>query len=157
MRMIWTMLLGSIALYVGVALFVDSGQRDPAMAAQLALPLAVLAAGAAAASLWLPQIQYTRALRSAVEAASWETTQGRFAEPDVVRERAATLFMTPFIVGAALSESVAIYGLILALLGAPPLHWAPFFVASAVLFVLRIPSADQIELPVEEICKARFR
>ena len=76
-------------------------------------------------------------------------TSRRFADPKAALSRALGVTMTPFILRMALRESIGIYGLVLATLGHPIAHAAPFFAVSFLTQALAFPKlsgiADDLE------------
>lgn len=131
LSMIWSAMVSSVVLYVfvAVALFRDGSPADPDPTLRLVLSSA--AAVAALASFWWRRTQVAGF-------GGGPTAPARTAQagepPDVVR------LTTACVVAWALSESVAIFGLVLAFLGRNALEAVPFAVASLGLFVLHRPA-----------------
>lgn len=80
----------------------------------------------------------------------------QFANPDAVMRRLGALSFTSFILELALSESVAIFGLMAAILGAEPLVWLPFTAAGAALIAIRFPSETRFVRALERVYDARM-
>ncbi len=84
------------------------------------------------------------------------TMRRLFADPASARRSAIAAHKTPFIVGMALAESVAIYGLVLGLLGFPPANVAPFFAGCWILMACHFPRVAAIERALEGVHRAKF-
>jgi hypothetical protein len=54
-------------------------------------------------------------------------------------------YLTTLIVALALAESVAIFGLVLGFLGAPPTIVVPFFAVTWILMILRFPTKERVD------------
>jgi F0F1-type ATP synthase membrane subunit c/vacuolar-type H+-ATPase subunit K len=54
-------------------------------------------------------------------------------------------YLTTLIVALALAESVAIFGLVLGFLGAPPTVVVPFFVVAWILMIIRFPTREKVD------------
>lgn len=72
-----------------------------------------------------------------------------FADPEAALRRAAALSQTRLILSVALSEAVALFGFMLAVLGFDKLVAIPFLAVGAVLVVIRFPTEEQIVKPFE--------
>ena len=83
-------------------------------------------------------------------------TVRRFANPERVRSRLAALSFTPFILELALSEAVAIFGLVAAMLGAEPMTWLPFTALGAILIAIRFPTERRFVRALERVYDARM-
>jgi F0F1-type ATP synthase membrane subunit c/vacuolar-type H+-ATPase subunit K len=74
-----------------------------------------------------------------------------FADSAKARDVAFPRFQTPFILGMALSESVALFGFTLGFLGFPLPHVLPFWGVCWVLMIMRFPTRKRIYGPLEEL------
>jgi hypothetical protein len=83
-------------------------------------------------------------------------TVRRFAKPDAVVSKGMAIYMSPLILGLALGEAVAIFGLVLGLVGFELPMILPFFVASWVLMGVRFPRWSSVIGPLERAHEARF-
>lgn len=63
-----------------------------------------------------------------------------FTDPGNARIAAERALMTPFIVRIALREGVSTYGLVVAFMGGPQLHFAPLLALGALMVALSYPS-----------------
>lgn len=125
-----------------------------------------LALTAAVASFALPpRLHRQGTLREALEtrdgdsvitADSSSTTRRIFVDPDKARFSARRLYQSSLILSLALSESVALAGLLLGLRGFPEERTLPFFVASLALIALRYPKPNAPERMLETSARARF-
>ncbi|HEU5076542.1 MAG TPA: hypothetical protein VFU02_20265 [Polyangiaceae bacterium] len=73
----------------------------------------------------------------------------RFAAPDQVRLALIQCAQSPFILGLALSEAIAIMGLVLMLLGFELQHALGFFAVSWVLLLSKFPRLESFERLLE--------
>ncbi len=78
------------------------------------------------------------------------------ADPQEFRQRAYALFLTPWILSIALSESVAIFGLVLFFMGATLPMIAPFFGVALILVALRFPTETRMFQPLLDATQARL-
>ena len=144
-RILWAALLGSQALYVALivlgVLEAPSEPADPIM-----LPaLGAVALGTSVASFVVPRILHRSAIAQALPAVQHQGS----GELAVIRA-AYQAGMSPFIVSLALSEAVALYGLVLAALGFPVLYCLPFSGLGAMLTLVRFPTESAFLAPFEE-------
>lgn len=170
-RILWGALLWSCVIYGGL---IVAGIFPPAEAALVDPPLVMALAGAsvgvAVASFVLP----ARMLAQGVSQLALETREVadpdaavmfrdaapkrlEIADPVAARARIMTVYFTPFILSCALSEAVAVFGIVVAATGAASFEIALSFVAvGALLLAIRFPTAGAIEAQVERHTKARF-
>lgn len=170
MLVLWGALLTSTFIYLFLVFYVDfdtqDGPRDPMLAPILAM-VACIDAGL---SLWLPR----RFFRVGLSNAEIETREVPdpdasvmfrdqtpmirvFADRDQARRRIASLTMTPFILGMAMAEAVAVFGFLLGIMGYDPMIWTiPFFVIAWALMLYRLPLESRILARAEEITGVRF-
>jgi hypothetical protein len=122
-RVIWLALLASQAVYIGVALIfsdaVGTGLGDNRILS-VALALVSVASAALAHSLW-------------------RRASGAGLSLHEIATRQPARSVVFFIQAWAIDESIAIYGLMQALLGVPIAIWLPFSCAGALLLVLHRP------------------
>lgn len=72
-----------------------------------------------------------------------------FADREAALRDAVRVGMTPFIIGLALTESIATFGLVVAFMGHPWLYYLPFFAVAALLMLARFPTEHTFLGPVE--------
>lgn len=131
-RILWFAMLVSQGVYVYVAR--TAAPDTPADGAgTLVVPLAAAAFVSAMMSFALPMFLHRSAMRR-VE----PSTMGG-APADLARI-AVALYFTPFVLAIALSESVAVFGVVLALQGLPQSTYLPFIGAGALLVLVRFPT-----------------
>jgi len=167
-RIIWFALLASTFIYL-VVMFVATPPRDAPPDQTMAMALAMVALTTAAISVLMPRMMFKKSIsmmklptRELVDPNASpilrdEAPKLRVYEDLNAARRAVTgRFFTPFILGMALSEAVAIYGLVLGFLGHPPSISLPFFVIAWILMLPRFPREDAVMRQVEEITGVRF-
>ena len=175
-RVLWGALLTSNALYFGVLLYLNAtvAQRaelrpDPTLAPVFAM----VALGLAVASVLLPSRLHAAAARTAAVETRDDlmddplgATQGFrrpasservFSDPAAARRAALQAFLSPFLVGMAMAESVSLFGFVLGFLGFGVVVVAPFFAVGAGLQATRFPTEAAIEGPFERAHGARLR
>ena len=158
MRILWFALFAATFMYMGVAYGVlpktMNAPQEPLMApvfAGLSLVIAVM-------SFLVPRMTY----KQAVQAASVKITEelassafpnryreampkrAVFAEPVAAAGLAFACFQTPFILSIALSEAIALFGLVLSQLGFDMMVSLPFFLAGAALVAIRFPQQSTV-------------
>ncbi len=129
-RILWAALFASTLIYL-VVLEVVELQADGSWQ-MLVYPLAFIAVTTAGASLIAPRMMLRRSARDASTG-----TQDRG-------------YLTTLIVALALAESVAIFGLVLGFLGAPPTVVVPFFVVAWILMIIRFPTRGSVDRQTAE-------
>lgn len=146
MQILWGALCASHLILAGVLWFVRFGPdatppegTPPPLFAPL---FAALATGEAAASFLLPRLALQQALRRL-------KIQGSPTEEQLFRLLPSA--QTSLILGMALCESISILGLVLGFLGAPPLHFAPFFAAGLLLALPRFPSEAWLRAQLPDV------
>ncbi|MFW2387175.1 MAG: hypothetical protein ACN4G0_02485 [Polyangiales bacterium] len=120
-RILWAALFASTLIYL-VVLELVTLEADEAWE-MLLYPLAFVAAMSAAASIAAPRMIRNRA--------SGGARQG--------------LYMTALILSMALAESLAVFGLVLGLLGGTAIAVLPFFVASWILMLIQFPTQEKLD------------
>jgi hypothetical protein len=139
-RVLWTALMASLGIYVLMLYMVRWREGAPPLPHPpdpVLLPvLSLVATTVAVMSFVMPRFLMKTAARGAKR-----PRPGEPIDPDLLRSLLPRL-QTPFILGCALSEAVALFGFVLGFLGFPPLYVAPFFVAGAVLMAVRFPTPE---------------
>lgn len=79
-----------------------------------------------------------------------------FADPERAITQAYLSFMTPFIMSLALSEAIALFGLVLLQLGFGPTLPIPFFAVGILLVAIRFPRHSQVQEAFEQARGAVF-
>lgn len=169
-RILWGALVMSTFMYLGVLQVVvrPTTAPDP----MLFWALAAAAMGSAAASVMVPDLVGRNALHRAVDGLL--RTRGDFhpdAMPsprdagltaevidngDQVLRAAAPVLQTRFIMGMALSESVALMGFIAAFLGFPLMQALGYFGVAWALMAWRFPREEAMRAWVESALGVRF-
>ncbi len=165
MRIIWAAELAAPIIFFGVLLQLRSTGGVPGGGQPILLPaLGAMALLLAVASFVLPSKLRIAATQNSKPKIAEEVvkddaqlfrqaprTQRVFAEPQAARVLAARLWMTPLILGVALLEAVAIFGLVLGFLGFGLLEVLPFFAVAWVLMALRFPTERQMLASLEKV------
>lgn len=136
LRILWWALLGSQVVYLALPLLVQTplGSGSATVLDGVALALAVLTVVIIAGSLRYRR----RALVTPIQA----------GQLDPRSESGLQRAMQPFIVNLALSESVAIYGLVLGLLAGGIAYQLPFALAALALTWAHRPTAPELAPPM---------
>ncbi len=162
MQILWAALLSSVFVYVGVLFFL----RGQTPAAELRAPMLPWAFAAAAfaslgASVVLPRTLHRQAARTAAQNLATQEVFAEqlpggaglrgapsstrvFADPAAAEAAAFQTALTPMILACALRESVALFGLVLGFMGAPPAAWAPFIAVGALAIAAEMPSRPRV-------------
>lgn len=172
-RILWGALFASTCVFLGVLLFVRQSGTIPAEPAEpfMLIAFGVVALGVAAASIVVPRTTHRTSLGNAKLEVVTEVDERDgaalfrdaaptirvFANPDEARRVAHIRYHTPFILGMALSESIALFGFSLAMLGFPVLQVLPFWIVSWVLMIVRFPTPRRVFAALEEIHDAVLR
>jgi hypothetical protein len=128
-RILWAALFVSTLIYVAVLELMTAQSEGHWQS--LLLSFAFAGVGAAAASLFAPR--FARGKRS----------RGATAEPRSSQARGP--YLVALILALAFAESVAILGLVLGLLGAPPSFVMPFFFVTWILMLIRFPTQEKLD------------
>jgi hypothetical protein len=172
MRVLWLAItLSSVVLFF-VLLAVRRSQPAAAPQVPVMLPaLGAVAAMVAAVSFVMPRVMLRTAF-ARLDARIEEEPDPHaepslfrhaapmrrvFVEPEAALSRAVPAFHTGLILSLALSEAVAMFGLVLGMQGFELLHVLPFFVVSAILCALRFPTVGRIQRLLEHAKSASFR
>ena len=170
MRILWMAMLVATTMYVGLAF---SGVLKPPpepvvpmmpfvfgllalvlTIVSFALPRHLHATAARAADVEIreeaPPDTFSRHYREAME------KRRVFADPQAAMGKAYLSYMTPFILSIALSEAIALFGLVLAVLGFEKILFLPFFAVGATLIAIRFPAQPKILAAFEAARGASF-
>jgi hypothetical protein len=168
-RILWGSMLASIGLY---AFILGSGLAQTAAAPQaphLVYVLGVAALMCAGGSIVVPRIVYQQAVlknsplaivdEPAPDASSAKyrqqaPTRKVFADPAAARQVAMRCFASPFILSIALSEAVALFGLVLGILGFGFPTAGLFFAGGLCLVAARFPTEQRIFEPFQRLLGA---
>lgn len=161
-RILWFAIFMSTIMFLAVRFLVP---MEPAKPDAIVLPvMGLVALTSLAMSFLLPKTLGDQARRARkleiVEAAEpgsgsdvFPTGAGPkrrvFADPKAAIGAAFMTFQTPFILGMALSESVAVCGFILWFVGYGLAEGLPFFVLAWISMALRFPTLDKVIVPFE--------
>lgn len=151
-RIMWLALLVSQVIYavlLNVPGLMETAPQPPPAAMRYGF--AAFALMAAIASFVVPSFLWSAALKRSPYGGAQDTSRGH---DDVALKHGMRLGMTPFILGLALNEAVAIFGLILGILGEPWPFTTPFFAAALVLMFIRFPTERTFVGPLQQ---SRFR
>jgi hypothetical protein len=164
-RILWGALVFSTCLLFGVALFLlRAGSIPDEPAEPFMLPaLGVVSLVVAIVSVVLPRHMHRKSLELAkLEVLTEVDERGGaalfrdaaptirvFAKPDAARRAAFARYFTPFILGMSLSESIALWGFTLVVMGEPLLHALPFWVVCWSLMIPRFPTLKRVYGPLE--------
>lgn len=172
-RILWGALLSTHFVYLVVLAVVrGNGSAPPGAPAQaMVLALAATAVGCAVMSFVMPRAVYAKAA-AASPPATREAVMGEaagaqgfrtaapslrvFSDPGAARRRAFGAFLTPFIIGMAMAESVSLFGFVLGFLGAAWAQVLPFFAVGIAAQAVRFPTLAGVEAMFERAIGARF-
>jgi hypothetical protein len=168
MRIIWIALMVSVVLY-DVMLVQLRKQHDPSGDVPPHLPemLALLAVVIAIVSFVLPRRLFTVALKRVDVKVAEEPGEvvGSFREsapvrravsnPEVAVLAALAGFQSPFLVGMALCESIALFGFLLGFLGESMKVALGFFLVSLALMAVRYPRVTTMTRAIESSTGAK--
>ncbi|MGF1469104.1 MAG: hypothetical protein ACFCGT_23510 [Sandaracinaceae bacterium] len=166
-RIIYLALLWATLLYAVLPFFLDVSAGSPGPV--LVLAFAVAALGAAGVSVVLPTLMARRSLlaanlpvhevpdpNSSVSFREHTPTIRVFTRPEQALEKALGLQQVRLLVELSMAEAVAIFGFLVALLGAPWLYALPFFLLSWALFLPRFPTLTRPARMLEATYEARL-
>ena len=169
-RILWAAQMGATALFVVVLVIQQRSGTLPTDPPFLMLPVfGAVAVVVFAVSFILPRFMLrgglARANMEVDEVADDEPqlfrtapkTMRLFADPDAALRRAMQLSQTPLILGIALGEAVAIFGLVLGMLGFSLLEVAPFFVGGWIAIASHFPRQGRIIRALEAAKGATLR
>lgn len=159
MKVLWASISFSTVIFLVIGLKVAQTPEEPPPLVML-FAFATLSLGLIAASQLMPKQMLMAALKAqkfqVVEPPAQERMfndsprRGRkFAQPDQVRQKLIQCAQTPLILGIALSEAIAIMGLMLMMLGFQLQHTLGFFVVSWVLLLGKFPKLESFERVLE--------
>lgn len=170
LRILWFALLASVFMHLGIAVAVLSKNAIKPQIPFMPFMLGGLSLAIAVVSFVLPPVTYRQAAKavqveikdevvpSAFPSRYREAMPKRqiFSDPQAATNSAYALFMAPFILSLALSEAIAIFGLVLVQMGFGVVTGLPFFFAGAVLIALRFPTESKVRDMFEEARGAFF-
>lgn len=169
-RILWFALLMATFLYMGIAygvlpkkVTVAPDPMMPGLFGGIAVVVAVM-------SFLVPRMTYQQAAKAADVKIEEEVVSNAFpkryreampkravfAEPGEAIAKAYACFQAPFILSIALSEAIALFGLVLAQLGFDMAVSLPFFLAGAALIVNRFPQEPKVLAMFEQARGASF-
>lgn len=151
-RIMWLALLVSQVIYaalLNVPGVMEIAPQPPP--AGMRYGLAAFALLAAIASFAVPRLLWSAALKASPYQGAQDTSRGH---DEAALKHGMRLGMPPFILGLALSETVAIFGLISGVLGEPWPVTTPFFATSMGLMLVRFPTERTFTGPLQQ---SRFR
>lgn len=170
LRLLWFALLAAAFLYLGVAVGVLSKNAAPAAIPIMPPVLGGVSFMIAIISFVLPPFIYAQVAKmgeleikdevvpSAFPERYREAMPKRqiFADPQAAMNKAYACFMTPFILSLALSEAIALFGLVLVVLGFGVFMALPFFLFGAGLIAVRFPTQTKVLAQFEKVRGAAF-
>lgn len=161
-RILWFALVFSTVIYLvvlRVAAPTPSTPPDPMMP----IVLGICAIGSLAVSVFLPrQVRNQGFVNSKFEFREVGTFADLpagtriFENPNAVRQRAAVILNTTFILAMALREAVALFGFVLGFLGHPLHVVLGFFVVTWAAMAIEFPSQEADDRVVEAATGIRF-
>ena len=147
-RIMWLALLVSQGIYLTLlnvpGLIEVAPEPPPAVMRFVLMGVALLVA---VASFVVPRILWASALKRTAYRAPQDTAR---SHDEAALRQGMKLGMAPFILGLALNEAVAIFGLVLGFLGEGWLFTTPFFVLAIVLMLVRFPTEETFVGPLRE-------
>lgn len=161
-RILWAALLFSQVLYFGLLAAPGLLER-PTTPAEPALfwPIALVAVVVAVTSWVLPAVFWRNAFRGSApldtqpleggaQSAAYraEMSARGFVDPQKALTLALQRGFTPFILGVALNESVALFGFVLGFLGHSLLTVLPFFLTAWLMMLPRFPTERMFLRPL---------
>jgi hypothetical protein len=166
MKMVWASLCSSTVFFLVVGIMIAAPRDEPPPTVML-FALAATSLALVAASQLLPKQILVTALRSqkfqVVEPPAQDRMfndaprRGRkFADPVHVRNRLVFCAQSPFILGLALSEAVALMGLVLMMQGFELEQTLAFFVTSWVLLATKFPRLETFQRVLEATYDAQL-
>jgi hypothetical protein len=151
-RILWAALLFSQLVYFGLLVAPGILPRPPAPEPVMFYGIASAALVVAVLSYALPAFLWraaaartnvdTKPIDAPARSAAYRAEVGPrgFADREAALTLAVQRGLTPFILGCALNESVALFGFVLGFVGFPRLWVLPFFVASWLMMLPRFPT-----------------
>jgi hypothetical protein len=79
-----------------------------------------------------------------------------FADASKVRAQSLAPYQTSFIIGMALAEAIAIFGLVLGMLGGAWNLVLPFFAVAWILMAAQFPTTARVLSPIEQLYRAKL-
>jgi hypothetical protein len=167
MRILWAALLSSVGLFAVIILILPPAQVSPDRA-QFFIFIAVAAATAVSSFVLPAQAHAANVRRAALETHDVPDPEAPagfgdvkrvqvFKDPARARGYALGSYQMYMILGCALSEAVAMFGLVLDRLGHPPQTTLPFVIAGLLLMAVRYPVEAKAIALFEGVAKARLR
>jgi len=170
MRILWFALLAATFIYMGIAY---GGLAKAAVIPQEPMMVAIFGGVSlmmAVMSFLLPRMTYKQAARAASVKIEEEVASSAFpnryrealpkrtvfSNPDAAMTKAFACFQAPFILSMALSEAIALFGLVVSQLGFPIMMSLPFFLVGAVLVAIRFPQQANVLSMFEQARGASF-
>jgi hypothetical protein len=170
LRIVWFALLASTFMYLGlaVAVLAKTAQKPQVDVMLFALPVVALLV--TIMSFVLPPFLYRQAANAGDLEIKGEVVPNAypdryreavpkrqvFADPEAAMSKAYASFMTPFILSLALSEAVAIFGLVIVMMGFGVSMGVPYFLFGATLIAVRFPSHSKVLAMFEKVRGAFF-
>jgi len=170
LRIVWFALLASTFMYLGLAVGILAKTAPKPQVNAMLFALPVVALMITIMSFVLPPFLYQQAAKAgdldvidevvpnAYPSRYREAMPKRqiFGDPQAAMNKAYASFMTPFILSLALSEAVAIFGLVVVMLGFGVSMGVPYFLLGAGLIAVRFPSQPKVLAKFEEVRGAAF-
>lgn len=170
LRLLWFALLAATFMYLGMAVGVFAKTAAKPQLPIMPYVLGGLSLMIAIISFVLPAILYARVAKmgevgitdeaapNAFPARYREAMPKRqiFSDPQAAMNKAFSSFMVPFILSLALSEAIALFGLVLVVLGFGVPMALPFFLLGALLIGIRFPTQAKVLGMFEKVRLAAF-
>lgn len=171
MRILWGALLASSGIYAAILGFkVVTPPPHVNLPPMFPMVFAAVAVGIVAMSFVLPKTIYKQTAARMTVRIEEEPVPGVFAagyreaaperkvfaDAEEAWRKAAACYMTPLILGLALSEATSLLGFVLGFLGFPATVWAPFMVVGSALIAIRFPTEARVTEAFEAARGASF-
>jgi F0F1-type ATP synthase membrane subunit c/vacuolar-type H+-ATPase subunit K len=175
MQILWGALCASVTFYPMIMVAAGHGAaRAPGPDATLVIALTAVAVVVGVMSVVFPRFTYAQGARqrgaTLIGEARTITDQGQhgfrdvatstmtstFRDAEAAETAAFALYQVNLILGLALAEAVANFGLVLGFLGMGVARTLPFFAAALALQLPRFPTRDKVLTAFEEAVGARF-
>ena len=150
MTIVWFALLATVGIYVVIG-YVLSAQREGAseLTDSVLMVLGAMAVGSAALSFYLPKLLLANQDVRERIARVGRAAEAAPAEREARLEELAKVYFTPWVVGAALAESVAIFGLVAAFLSGSGDLMLPFALVSLAILLVKRPRVETLLPPAQ--------
>jgi hypothetical protein len=169
-RILWFALFAATFMYMGVAYGILPKTTTPPQNPLMLPVFGGISLVIAVMSFLVPKMTYQQAAKAANVKIEEEVASSAFpnryreampkrsvfAQPEAATGTAFACFQAPLILSLALSESIALFGLVLSQVGFEVTMSLPFFLAGAVLVAIRFPRQAKVLGMFEQVHGASF-